>query len=365
MLPILRLLISYSIAIKSGEIQQEAIADLRKKRIQEIDESPADTKDKILFKNLLHAKHLFMNPSMVFPNESWWQTFFNKGISDIQQLEESIQSSKYFQDENTPDWIKLWHYREFSSDEEFDKVFEKVRLAYEANEYEDIGVIKHIFGMFLLFSDAGVDTRSRAEILQDGKLYVDYLRFHRRTIFINSKANHDWGSYKSLGFYEVATKEFQDFSAYLVKSQEHAIEESVPDEAQNLLDIMQNDIWRFYRMLHSDHDNSQHDELSRLYRKIPILKSISVQKFMQKLLSMSFENQQGVFWALAGRYKPVDIYTRLLEELDWLKEFRFALLEEINRKHGKISGLILKSYVDAYLNGLIDRLEVKKEQKDS
>ena len=132
-----------------------------------------------------------------FPNLSWWEHFFDKGIVDKDTLDKLMPSSKYFQDENTPNWLKLWRYTRHT-DEEFEKILHQVDLEYRNREFKEIGIIKHITGLFLLFSDAGVYNKSKPNIINEAKEYIDELK-HSGQLDIKY-SNDSFGAYMGLGF---------------------------------------------------------------------------------------------------------------------------------------------------------------------
>lgn len=114
-----------------------------------------------------------------FLGKIWWQTFFDKGILDTQVLETSLSTSKYFQDENTPNWVKLWHFS-YLTDDEFDNLLKEVESEYTDRQFIELGIIKHITGLFLMFSHAGLYHKSKEEILKESKIYIDYLKDNKK-----------------------------------------------------------------------------------------------------------------------------------------------------------------------------------------
>jgi hypothetical protein len=64
------------------------------------------------------------------------------------------------------------HYEQLS-DDEFEKLIELVDLEYQKRDYDDISIIKHITGLFLSFSEVGLYPKTKENILDDAKLYID------------------------------------------------------------------------------------------------------------------------------------------------------------------------------------------------
>lgn len=84
--------------------------------------------------------------------------------------------------------------------------------------------------------------------------------------------------------------------------------------------------------------------------------------FIERLLSISFEDQRHIFWALNERYKFDNFNERLIEELGWLKSVQSLLWVEVDNRKGKVSGFVLASLITHHLNEVIEKLERKEVQ---
>lgn len=223
-------------------------------------------------------------------------------------------------------------------------------------------MIKHIFGLFLIFSDAGLYYKKKEEILNDSKLYIDFLKDNNQLTPISSSTIEDiFGGYAGLGFQGRELREFKEFSSYINEIRELARVESIPSAAQNLLITMQSDVWNFYRMICLSSSQNL-DVPIQEYQEVPILIYIKPADFIEKLLFMKSENQKCVFWALAERYKIDCINDKLIEELEWLKSVQSLLLEKVSHRKGKVSGYFLELMNEHYLNEAIKKLEAKISQ---
>lgn len=368
---LLKLLMAFSIEIKRGEMLPRDISKLQEyvsglsRQVSSHQSSSSVTKDNkeelTLLQKMLN-RYNFLNLYNPFPSILWWQTFLDKGIVDAKELEQSILNSRYFQDENTPNWVKLWHFFDLS-DDDFNSVINKVESEYSNKSYVEIGVIKHIFGLFLMFSNTGLYHKNKEEILKNSKLYIDYLKDSNQLVFISPSTIFEdtWGSYGSLGFQGKEFDEFKELSSYINEVRELAREESMSGASQDLLATMQSDGGKFYRMLCLSSSQDE-DVLVQNYHEVPILKHIEPTTFIEKLLLMNSEDQQRVFWALNERYKFDSINERLIEELEWLKSVQSLLLVEVDNRKGKLSGFVLDSHIKHYLNEVIKKLEMKGAQ---
>ncbi|KST66606.1 NTPase [Mastigocoleus testarum BC008] len=299
-----------------------------------------------------------------FPNLAWWQTFFDKGIIDTQELEHSIFNSIYFQDENTPNWVRLWHFNDLS-DDEFDGLLKNVESDYYNRKFTNIQEIKHVTGIFLRLSDIELYSKSKEDLLEDSKLYINCLKKNNKlNLNITERSLpsliESMIGYKGLEFQGKQLEEFQLFCSYIQEVRHLAIEEKMPILAQELLEIMQNDQWQFYTIIClNDFTSSINnvDELHSIYYKIPLLQFIQETDFTEKLLSMDFKNQSLCCSGLRQRYESDEINKKLFKELEWLKSVRNLLLEEAIRRKGKPSGYRPEVLIKKYLNEAISMLE--------
>ncbi|MEH2409080.1 P-loop NTPase fold protein [Nostoc sp.] len=295
-----------------------------------------------------------------FPSAVWWQTFFDKGSLDLQELNQSLASSIYFQDENTPKWMKLWHFHHLS-DDEFIILLNEVETQYlnRDAEFSDLGILKHVTGLLLYFSDIGLYSKTKEEILTSSKLFIDWLKNNNQSKLVSYSvytADSMFGAYKGLSFQGAKLQEFQDFCTYLEKAQELARVEILPNLGRELLAIMQSDQWKFHDIISL---NNSHDwgVPGLRYAEIPILKDIKTTEFVEGLLQLKFQHQMTIGYAIKERYKFDGNNEKLLEELDWLKSVRNLLLDKVARRKGKPSGHSIQVLIELDLNEAIQKLE--------
>lgn len=360
---ILKILMAFSIEIRRAAMQPKDISKLQdeyvsvlSKRISssQTTSSGVNSSEQLTPLQKIIKIYTLLDLHDPFPNAIWWETFFDKGILDIQELEKSLPNSKYFQDENTPNWVRLWHYLNLN-DDEFEELVKKVEVEYAKRDFIELGIIRHITGLFLVFSHVELYQKSKKNILEESKLYIDYLRDNNKLdIYTLPYVSTDdiFGGYAGLGYQGKEFGEFQEFCSYVDKARESASLQIMSDAAQDLLTIMQNDVWKFYKMVHISNSSEQ-----EYYYDVPILKYIKSSDFVEKLLLMSFENLRCVFWALKNRYKFDEINEKLFEELIWLKDVKALLSDEAHNRKGKLSGYRLELLIEEYLSKMIEKLE--------
>lgn len=288
-----------------------------------------------------------------FPNLSWWKIFFDKGIVNKEILESVISTSKYFQDENTPNWLNLLNYSK-QSDDEFKIILEKVCLEYENRIFEDIGIIKQITGMLLFFSGAKLYSIDKNDILEDAKQYIEFLISQDK---LNSKYSNE-DNYMGTMFFAIDTDEFKEFDNYIKQMQEKVRLKNMSKVALKLMDTMMSDITAFHAKICVD---SIRTDIKERYYNFPLFSYLPPNIFLERLLSLSSnEDKQYVFYSLQKRYELINSYPELANELDFLKNFQDLLEKEVSNRQGVLSGFILGSLNSEYLAKTINLLEQKK-----
>ncbi|AUB42134.1 putative P-loop ATPase, KAP-like [Nostoc flagelliforme CCNUN1] len=362
---IFNLLMFFSIEIKRGEILTKDIAELGEKQLSikskqirkaqraldstvSEDDARANSLERIFGR---YASELNLYESV--PGIKWWQLFFDKGIIDAQELNDSISNSKYFEDENTAPWIKLWHYHHLD-DNDFDDLLEKVESEYKNRSFDDLGVVKHITGLFLKLSAIEVYSKSKEDILRDAKLYIDSLQLKN---YSNSLYENMFGGYLGLAFQGEKLEEFKEFCSYVKQSTDSAT--NMDSRAQELLVLMRDDTLKFGDIIAG---NNSHNwgVPGQIYSQIPILKHIQEVDFVNEFLLLKFPYKDAVCRTLTRRYEFNDFNEKLFEELDWLKSVQSLLLKEVDRRRGKITGYTLKLLIEQDFDQAIQRLEATK-----
>lgn len=371
---VLELLIIFSIEIACARLHPQEISQIDQELAKEMmsdrrgnnhsdltEKNNANTehKDSIFKKYQNLYKFSYFNVllpfSGLYPSLLWWEAFFDKGLIDRKDLEESLPNSKFFQEENAPNWMKLLRYY-MLTDEEFDKTFDLVKSEYLDRAFEDIGIIKHITGLFLLFSDIEVYDKDKESIIDEAKKYIDELKNSGR-LNTEYSSNRFPDVYMSIKFNSNDDPGFKDFDNYIKQCQEEVRIQNMPNEAKKILDMMQNNMAMFQHTIFLN-PVSNFDSLGeKYYYDYPILKYLPPEDFIKTFLILPYQDMRYIFYCLRNRYSSPNFVKILVDELNFLKEVQSLLLAEISQKRGKISGYLLSSLNKEYLEGIISNLE--------
>lgn len=363
---ILHLIIIFSIEISHGQLNPKGIYLINERtanfgRTQtplNKNFSSDDLEKEKTFKEVL-KKYGYFKLDGAYPSWLWWQDFFDKGFVGKQTLEELLSNSIYFQHETTANWVKLWYYSNHT-DEEFKILLNQVELEYKTRQFEDIGIIKHITGLFLLFSEVGLYSKNKEVILDEAKKYIDELTQSNKLDY-HFRSENTIGGYMGLELQKKDSTEFQAFNNYIQECQEKAKHKSMPNEANNLLNIMQTDVNKFYSMICTIAPNTLAD-IEPNYRDRPIFAYMSPTDFIQAVISKN-DNIYFIFSFIKERYKDQDIKQKLVTELDFLKDTQKLLEKEVDERKFQLSGCLLIMANKDFLSPTISSLEKVKEQQ--
>lgn len=110
-------------------------------------------------------------------------------------------------------WKNLWHWREQKS-EELDSMLEQFEQDFKKRKYSDIGVILHVFGLRLSFSENGLLPQGIVEIEKECRQYVDAIVPSLSEENFDFETSRLTGMY-GLGFHKSDSEEWLGLKDYL------------------------------------------------------------------------------------------------------------------------------------------------------
>lgn len=354
----LKLFLAHSFEIKSGNISPEDIADqiaiLLLKHTNKEKTHPYD-------KHVI-SKYTSINFYDLRLSSKIWDDIFTRGIVPIDELNKSLKNSQYFLAEKVQDsWDQLWYGR-LQSDADFEKILQDVEKKWAGFEYDDIGIVRHIAGIFFWLSGVNLYPKSNEEILTHAKLFIDKLKergnefFHGKSS-IYTKLFPDEG-YAGLGFHGKEFPEFSQLFNYINEKKLEAIRDSYPSEAAKLVELMKNNALEFCQNLVA-HYGCDSEVVCKFY-KIPILSHMSVDDFVNTFVSLNQNDRQIIADIFNNRYDQYAL--ELTVELDWLKNVTKRLEEIANQRTGKMSGYSIGLMIDQNFKIAIERFENEKQR---
>ena len=296
-------------------------------------------------------------------DDSIWQSIFEDGFIDPEEIGLAINNSKYFQSETKPDWIRLWHATDLS-DSDFENVLKNVEKEWLGMSYTEIGIVKHVSGILLWLSDIGIFNKEKNEIFEFSKKYIDHLKNQGKLLLNPSRrvSLFDTQAWGGLQFHYNDDIKFIELLQYISQKEDEALIDSFPEEGKKLLNLVKSDTDKFLRsLILSNHEDNR-------FYEVPILKYVGPADFVDIFLKLTPDQQRTVGYVFRERYKFSEFNSKLIAEIDFLKDIILLLNNAKIQRNGKISAFIIGSLVDPCLKNAVTRLEVgktKPQQADS
>lgn len=252
--------------------------------------------------------------------------FLAEGHADSDKLRHFFEVSRLFAEPSTiPAWRRAWY--GFSSDDTaYEAAIAEVEKEFVERAYVGQHVLYHVLGVRLRAVTVGALTKSKANILDEGKAYIDDLAKKgllesalRQEIGIG-----DFGSYDGLGYQEIETAEFKELVQYYAAAAEAATRAAYSEVARRILTKGAADPETAFSAL-TDGDAEE----GTIFR-VPVLAAISPSDFVAILVGYSASAQTALFKAFKRRYRYASQRHELHDELVWLRQVQPLLAQAIS-----------------------------------
>ncbi len=346
----LSLYLVHSLEINSGSIKPSEIKKLNDRWSPYFRKNNEENPDKKFHE--IQEKYSRLNLYNNLIQDQTWESIFSTGAVPRRELNESLLKSKYFQNENQPNWVKLWYGTDLS-DEEFSEVLVNVQEEWNSREFTTLGEVIHVAGLFVHYAEHGLYNKTTEEIIESAKNYIDYLTKIGK-IPVESPNSRpspfEMDSYGGLGFSSLKNEKFIEFIKYIMQQKQKYLESSLPIQAKKLLSMIGNETNLFYqKIVLNNHPENE-------FFQTPILHLIPAEEFVKKLLESNPNDRRTVAYAIKKRYSIEQFNSSLLIELDWLRTIANLLQKESELRAGKVSSLSIKWIVDPYIIDAISEL---------
>lgn len=284
-----------------------------------------------------------------------WSELFSKGFVQKPRLVEALESSRYLLDDNSPAWRRLWHYQDLE-EEEFDVILSIVQEQFEHYEFDLFGELLHVCGMFLHFSSLSLCSRSRTEVVEAFKAYIDSKRAkgewgHSQKEFFEYELGDSWDR---LDYYERQSSDFLEIREYLRRQLETSLSEALTQDAQRLIRVIIAHPEDFYRR-----SNTPGDEMRVSYDR-PLFSTMDVEMFFKVFLALRNKTKREIADVFAQRYLTPAHAATLISELPFLEAFAKRLLEASDEREGRLDGHLLKVIKERSIDVAIEQLNMVK-----
>ena len=303
----------------------------------------------------------------ICPNLKWWSKFFFEGHIDQNDLQNLVKDTRYLtlSDLDLPNWYQLNQFANSDlSDEEFEKLLNKVELEYQETKYNhDLGIIKCLTGVFLHLSEHGLYNNSKKNILKQAKSNVDDYFKNTNQLPMNNFDDHcivniDQDKQVEVRFYSATTSEFLELVEYINNCIQPIKSKKALEDARELLVIMENDVEKFDLMINVSHlylflrdQNTElnMESLDKSYLDFEIFSYMNPQQFVNVFIYKLDQGKKNkVIQSMKYRFNTMSEFRD--QELTFLAEAVSILEQEVQNRKETLSGHLLQFFADEFRN---------------
>ncbi|MBY0369456.1 KAP family NTPase [bacterium] len=262
-------------------------------------------------------KKYFSSADQILPDERSLYTFLEYGSVPKSIIEKAVTNSRFFINDETPEWVKLWHLNRVA-DSDFPVLYDAMLNNFKEFKYTNQGILRHVSAILLDFSKKGIVDIPRAEMV---KLVFGVVRqmITASGIEVEAFEKDFFGRadefYASLQFIDHGSKEFKKLSGLLGDYQSKKRSEAIERDAVELLRVVKNHPKEFIKALTSFNSTDK-----RRYYEVPILAKMSPDDLVQTFLDCNPDGRQDILFTFVERYKFAASARALLDELPWLQK---------------------------------------------
>jgi hypothetical protein len=299
-------------------------------------DGPRSFEEKFLHK---YREISIYNPCL---NLGCWRDFLKDSYIADDFLLKSLSESKYFMTEESPDWVKLWYFRNLNN-KSFKEQYELVFKRFMNLEYQEPGELKHISGLLFFFSELGL-IKETPDVLS--KMIQKNLSIMNDKGLINSqmKIGHEFGSYAGLGFAGSDSDHFKKIAEVIDHYTLASRDIEMKEHAKTLLELVKSDPRMFWSIL------SPKMESEIYYYDISILNLIDPVTFVSYFLSLVEKDRDLIGYGISDRLSPC----RFKCELEWLGKVRQLLIEH-STKLESLEKYLLLDFSERVLDKILSK----------
>jgi len=306
------------------------------------------TKDEETPMERIFTKYSLQNEYNILLKIKIWKSILLEGHIKQEEITNILNSSKYFIDEHTESWNRLWNYRDLE-DDEFKKYLEDVSTKFYENKYKDQGKLLHVIALLLYFSKCKMYNETQKNIMMKAKENIKNCIESEKWDIIDDDDFYDGGAY-SLGFFDRKSKYMQEMMEYLEKEIKKSFDVRLKDKAKLLLnDFKNNNLENLEKKLQSE------------FYGISIFSKMNVNEFVSMMQQLEHENIYDITQKIKRRYASnYDLENILSEEKFW-KLVNSKMLKGIKVNDKPVKYKLLKSFQNYVIKVILENFQNEKE----
>lgn len=351
--------------IRSGTcVSIESLIENSKKHLEETISTQLgmdkEENEEVVVDKVYEKYQVYISHDIIFDLLTWKEIIEDSYIN-IEKIRDEILKSKYFIDENTESWKRLWSFFNLD-DDNFDIIFDDVIKNLNDCKYQNLPQVMLISSTILNIKRQNLTKKSLNELYDILKKQIDCIfknNFIEKKLILNKNyIKEHRPSYDYLGF-DINFSEYEEIKKYIegrIKKEKEIIFKDSYDEIE---DALKNDSSKLYTLL-SHTNNSE-----VLYHDKPIFAFMDMDKLAKLLIESSSDAQYTFGEILEERYKQSFFALKLEDEFENISKLKELIEKETENKEGKISGYRLKiTLVKPFEKAIEDIEKHKKNKKD-
>lgn len=278
-----------------------------------------------------------------------WISLSETGRLDKQAVQNSIEASRFFINQNTPTWRKLLEVWSISN-EELKELLAQLQEDIRCESFSNVGEILHVTGILLWLSAKCLYSEPPEKIVEASVGLLNSLHSQQK-LECRPGDRHfsdEDNVFANFFYFERNNPSFQQVLGHAKEIEKKIHQSKLKRSASDLMGLLPNDVFGFARQLVHAHLGDRHS-LSGLYADEPILASIDSTRFVQSLMAMCPSSRRDLLYGIAQRYKHPEIARMLSSELQWLERVNNDLNEKVAGAGTSLETFQLQSAIDEYL----------------
>lgn len=260
----------------------------------------------------------------IVPNEQSLGAFFVYGTVPEDIMKQAIENNKYFLNENTPTWRKLWSTYDIKN-AEFEGLLQKLMEEFTTYKIVKAGEIKHVAGILIFLARNGIVKESLQETMDYLKKVINEMVLSK---MIHKESKRELfpmmgDIYGGHQFKEIGTEEFGDINDMLEAYQDERDDELARQFGRSFSELLEKDPTLTYCILTLSNTKDQ------IYYNVPVLNHVDIGELVVRLIKSHPKIILSLMQILQKRYAYLNACEELLIEHNWLKTLDQALAGNI------------------------------------
>lgn len=356
-LDILKYFFIFSLESKSGEYTifnmkkhyDEYISLTISQNYQEKEKS----KDTVYFK-LSQKYDLDLYQNCIF-SISDWKNIVDNSLLEKNRLNDILTSSKYYIDDNSPNWQKLWSFRTLN-DSDFKTILEDVVSDLKSFKFKSIIVVRHVHAILINLKIYGLYSVKQNDIYKFSISHIDYL-YDNDLIDTNLCQDSEFGFNDSfngtgLGYHDENHHYCQKFINYTTTKLQQCQEDLTKKTANTLIETL-------------GKNSNEIKELFSLNQDKAFLHYINPRTFINSIITLDNDSLLEFGRIFKERYSKTYNKSNLISEFKLLKSIEKGIKSETKKHKGTLKGFSLDTFLKYALIVSINELDdyIKKNKE--